>query len=351
MKKGKVKKYLFLLAVCCLTAALSGCSDKTSETGADAGLQKDTKIIRVAFNQSEEHPEYLAMKEFGEKFSKATDGAYEVEIYPNAVMGDQGAVTELVRTGALDMAIVPVSVPEGYNSDFAIISAPYLYDNVEQMRRAAEEGVFNQLFETTKKFHFEVVTLYTSGARHIYADKPILSPEDLKGYKIRVMDSDTYIQMMDKMGGLGTAMSQGEVYTAIQQKVIEGGENSERVYADFKHYEVAPCFSYTNHLVMADVVVANEDFLNDMSKETRELFNQYMEESMVAEFDLWNDAVEEGKKTAEENGAQFYYPDLEPFKENCKPLLEKVANQSEMTKEIYQNVEALKKEMEGETNE
>ena len=102
---------------------------------------------------------------------------------------------------------------------------------------------------------------------------------------------------------------------------------------------------------MADVVVVNEDFLNDMSKETRELFNQYMEESMVAEFDLWNDAVEEGKKTAEENGAQFYYPDLEPFKENCKPLLEKVANQSEMTKEIYQNVEALKKEMEGETNE
>lgn len=329
-----------LLAAAALGACLlTGCGQNTEN-----GTQKT--IIRVAFNQSTAHPEYVAMTEFGEKFSEATGGAYEVQIYPNAILGDQGPVTELVRTGALQMAMVPVSVPEGYNEDFSIVSAPYLYDNTSQLLEAAKQGVFDELFETTKKYNFEVVSLYTSGARSIYTDKPIYTPEDLKGYKIRVQDSDTYIRMINQMGGVGIAMGQGEVYTAIQQKVIEGGENSERVYTDFKHYEVSPYFSYTNHLVMADVVIANQSFLDDMDPETRELFYQLMDESMEREFVLMDESVEQGKKEAEERGAQFIYPDVELFRERCQPLLEEVASKSEMTREIYNRVQEIKQEME-----
>ena len=260
-------------------------------------------------------------------------------------MGDQGPVTELVRTGALQMAMVPVSVPEGYNSDFAIVSAPYLYDNTAQLLEAGRRGVFDDLFATTNKFNFEVVSLFTSGVRGIYTDKAIMTPEDLKGYKIRVQDSDTYIRMIDLMGGVGIGMAQSEVYTATQQKVIEGGENSERVYADFKHYEVAPCFSYTNHLVMADVVIANRDFLGDMSDADREVFYQLMEEAMEQEFALMDQSVEDGREEAAQKGAQYFYPDTEPFRERCLPLLEEIAGHSDMTREIYDQVTAIKEEM------
>lgn len=317
--------------------ALSGCS---------AAESRDTTIIRVAFNQSESHPEYIAMTEFGKKFSEATNGKYEVQIYPNAIMGDQGPVTELVRTGALQMAMVPVSVPEGYNRDFAIVSAPYLYDNTAQLLQAAKEGVFDTLFETTKKFNFEVVSLYTSGARAIYTDKPILTPADLAGYKIRVQDSDTYIRMINLMGGVGIAMAQSEVYTATQQKVIEGGENSERVYMDFKHYEVAPYFSYINHLVMADTVIANRKFVEDMDEETREIFYRLMDESMEREFQLMDESVKQGRQDAEEKGAQFVYPDVEEFEKRCQPLLEEIADQSQVTRDIYDRVQKIKEEME-----
>lgn len=182
-------------------AALAGAAG--SLTGCGSSGQGDGKntIIRVAFNQPETHAEYIALADFGEKFAAATNGRYQVEIYPNAVLGDQGPVTEMIRTGALQLAVVPMSVPESYNSDFAIIAAPYLYDDLEQMETAAREGVFDPLFATTDKFNFEVATLYTSGARHIYTDKPIVTPEDLKGCKIRVQDSDTYIRMIDLMGG------------------------------------------------------------------------------------------------------------------------------------------------------
>ena len=337
MKISAAKTWIAAALLAGAAAGLSGC-------GLVAG-QGETQIIRVAFNQSEEHPEYLAMTEFGEKFSEATDGRYQVQIYPNAIMGDQGPVTELVRTGALQMAMVPVSVPEGYNSDFAIVSAPYLYDNTAQLLEAGRRGVFDELFATTNKFNFEVVSLFTSGVRGIYTDKAILTPEDLKGYKIRVQDSDTYIRMIDLMGGVGIGMAQSEVYTATQQKVIEGGENSERVYADFKHYEVAPCFSYTNHLVMADVVIANRDFLGDMSDADREVFYQLMEEAMEQEFALMDQSVEDGREEAAQKGAQYFYPDTEPFRERCLPLLEEIAGHSDMTREIYDQVTAIKEEM------
>lgn len=331
-------RFLWTAVLAAASAAVLGGCGSSSENG---GAQ----IIRVAFNQSEAHPEYIAMTEFGEKFKEATDGRYEVQIYPNAIMGDQGPVTELVRTGALQMAMVPVSVPEGYNSDFAIVSAPYLYDSTDQLLEAGKQGVFDELFETTKKFNFEVVSLYSSALRSIYTDKPIEKPEDLKGYKIRVQDSDTYIRMINLMGGVGIAMGQSEVYTAIQQKVIEGGENSERVYTDFKHYEVAPYFSYTNHLAMADLVIANTDFVNDMSEEDRETFYRLMDESMEREFELMDESVKEGKKDAQEKGAIFVEPDIEPFKERCMPLLMEIADQSETTRKIYDRIQAIKEEL------
>ena len=247
-------KHVLVLQAALGVALLTGCGMINEE-------EEKTQIIRVAVNQPETHAEYIALADFGEKFEEATDGRYEVQIYPNAVLGDQGPVTEMIRTGALQLAVVPVSVPESYNEDFAIIAAPYLYDDLEQMETAAREGVFDSLFTTTDKFNFEIVSLYTSGARHIYTDKPVVTPEDLKGYKIRVQDSEVYIQMMNMMGGVGIPMAQSEVYAAVQQHVIEGGENSEVVYDNFKHYEVSPYFSYTNHLVMTDVVIANKDFL------------------------------------------------------------------------------------------
>lgn len=337
-KKINRRTFLKVMGAAALAASaggLSGCGS-TGENG-----EKST-IIRVAFNQPETHAEYIALADFGEKFAAATHGRYQVEIYPNAVLGDQGPVTEMIRTGALQLAVVPMSVPESYNSDFAIIAAPYLYDNLEQMETAAREGVFDPLFATTDKFKFEVVTLYTSGARHIYTNKPITKPEDLKGYKIRVQDSDTYIQMINLMGGVGIAMGQSEVYAAVQQHVIEGGENSEVVYNNFKHYEIAPYFSYTNHLVMTDVVVANKDFLDDMDEDTRTTFRKLMKESMEVEFEAWDQNIEDAKAVLDEHGVTFVEADIEAFRERCMPLLESIANRSDMTREVYDKVQEIK---------
>ena len=170
-------KKIIALVLCITMLAsltLTGCST-------DSADGQEVKIIRVAFNQNENHPQYKAMKELGEKFEKATNGRYKMTIYANGVLGEQGSMAEFIRTGALDMAIVPCSVPEGYDSDFAIVGAPYLYKDMDHLRRATETGVFTDLFKSTRKYNFEVLTIYTAGERNIYAAKPINSAEDLKG--------------------------------------------------------------------------------------------------------------------------------------------------------------------------
>ena len=326
------------LLIVSIALCLSGCGNGETADG------KDVTVIRVAFNQNEQHPQYLAMKELGEKFEEATNGRYTMTIYPNGVLGEQSAMAEFIRTGALQMAIVPCSVPEGYDKDFAIVGTPFLYDDIDHMEKVVENGVFDDLFHSTRKYKFEVLTVYTAGERNVYAKKPVNSAADLKGMIIRVNDSPTYIEMVRLMGGSGTTMAQSEVYSALQQGVIDAAENSELVYDDFAHYEVAPYYVYTKHIVHPDVVLASTEFLDSMSEEDRAIFDQLVLESSITEFETFKEKVAEKHDIITEKGTQFCYPDVEEFRALCQPLLDEVANQSEVTKKIYNDIVALREE-------
>ena len=224
------------------------------------------------------------------------------------------------------MSVVGNPVVESFNKDFAVIGLPYLYDSLEHQKKVFLSGVLDPLFESTASSGFEVIGAFTAGARCLYTDKPMTKPEDLKGYKFRVMQSDTMKKMVDYMGGVGTPMGQGEVYTAVQQGVIEGGENNEVTYVDLKHYEIAPYLSYTNHLMVPDLIIINEDLYKGMTPENRKIFDDLMYKTIENEFEIWNDNVEAAKKVATENGAKFIEVDIKPFQERVKPLQEEVAN-------------------------
>lgn len=326
------------LSIFCSLGLLTGC--------AYGDNLKQTTEIKVAFNQNEKHPQYIAMKQLGERFEEETNGRYTMKIYPNGVLGDQNAVAEFIRTGALQMAIVPCTVPESYDSDFAIVGAPYLYDDMEHLKRVSVGGVFDELFKSTRKFRFEVLTVYTAGERNVYSKYPINSVENLKGKIVRVNNSPTYIEMVELMGGTGAVMAQSDVYTALQQGVIDAGENSEQVYRDFKHYEVAPYYSYTKHIVHPDVVIASTEFLDLLSDEDRAIFDELIKESTEYEFEAFKNSVAQAKIDAQEAGAKFCYPDVNKLRESCQPLLDRISSQSDVTRNIYENVVAMREKEE-----
>ena len=334
-----MKKILFAGSLL-LIGMFIGCS-KEKETAAEEKVK--TQVLKVAFNQSENHPQYKALTKFSNQLEEQTKGAYKLEISPNALLGDQRATAELVQNGVIQMSVVGNPVVESFNKDFSVIGLPYLYDNLEHQKKVFLSDVLETLFKSVSSSGFEVIGAFTAGARCLYTDKPMMKPEDLKGYKFRVMQSDTMKKMVDYMGGIGTPMGQGEVYTAVQQGVIEGGENNEVTYVDLKHYEIAPYFSYTNHLMVPDLIIINEKLYNGMSSENRKIFDDLMKQTIENEFEVWNENVEAAKKIAIENGAKFIEVDIKPFQERVKPLQEEVANSSELTKDIYAKVRELAK--------
>lgn len=339
--KSKMKAFLSLLIVLTMSVALIGCSSEAGSDESTNGGEADVKeqVVKVAFNQPETHPQYKAMEAFGEKLAELTDGAYKIELYPNELLGAQRETIELVQSGTIGMSIVAGSLMENFNPDFTVFNLPYVYDSKEhQMAVLNDEAITGDLYKSTEDQGMLVMGAFHGGIRNVYnVKKPINTPEDLKGLKIRIMESDTNIQMMKLMGGVGTPMGQGEVYTAIQSGVLDGGENNELIYADLNHVEVAGYYSLTQHLMIPDYLVISADLFNGMSEEHQQIFKEELAKAIDLEVQLWDEDVAAAKVRAEEAGAKFNDVDISVFQEAVAPLIEEKLT-TDTAKELYEKV-------------
>ncbi|TCP96580.1 tripartite ATP-independent transporter DctP family solute receptor [Cricetibacter osteomyelitidis] len=297
--------------------------------------------LKVAFNQSDKHPQYQALKYLSENLSKETDGRYKLNIYPNELLGDQRASLELVQNGAIHMAIVANPLVENYDKTFSVIALPYIYNSLEHQEKVFTGNVLDELFASTKKFGFEVLGAYTAGARSVYTkSSPVKSIADLNGRKIRVMQSNTMIKMLACMGGTGVPMNQGEVYTAIQQGVLDGAENNEITYMDLKQYEVAPYFSRTKHLMVPDLLVISEQFLSSLSEKDQAILKRLVKESIQKEYQLWREQVLVAEQFSKDKGAEFLEVDIKPFQDSCQGLQNDLIK-TDFQKQLFEKILSL----------
>ncbi|MDT0166013.1 TRAP transporter substrate-binding protein [Actinotalea sp. AC32] len=348
MRRNKVVSISALLgaSLVALTACSAGTTPVAQETGDAGGAEApaanaDTVVMKAAFNQPETHPQYIVLDELGDKLMEATDGAYDIEVFPNETLGAQRETIELVQAGTIEMAYVGGPLLENFNPDFVVFNLPFVFDSPEHQSEVTNDPeIVGDLYSSLEDQGIKVLSAFHGGVRSVYnSEKPINTPADLAGMKIRVIESDTNIEMMSLMGGTGTPMGQGEVYTAIQSGVIEGGENNELIYSNLKHAEVAPYYSYTRHLMFPDYLIINPTVWEGMSAEHQEIFTELLAEARVHEAELWKEQVSEGIAAAEAAGAQFNEVDAEAFAEVIAPLTEsKLTN--DVTRSIYDQVRA-----------
>ena len=272
----KILAMILALVMCFSLVACGGSSDTGAEDGA-----VETKVLKVAFNQTITNPEAQTLQWISDELEARTEGRYKLEIYPDAQLGDQAQTLEQVTMGVLDMSLVANSVIETYASDFAILGTPYVYDSIEHQQKVFESGKLDPLYETTKAHGFTVLCAYSLGARNLYTrDKAVTTPAELSGMKIRVMGSETCINMMNAMGGVGIAMAQGDVYSAIQTGTLDGAENNIITYTDLVQYEVAPYYNYSGHLMIPDQLVIANGVLESMSAEDQAILKEICAESI-----------------------------------------------------------------------
>ena len=339
-----VRKLVKKLSACVLAAAvvagLSGCGSVTS----------GKRIVRISHAQSETHPEHLGLLAFKEYVEERLGDKYEVQIFPNELLGSAQKAIELTQTGAIDFVVAGTANLETFASVYEIFSMPYLFDSEDVYKSVMQDTDYmEKIYESTDEAGFRVVTWYNAGTRNFYGKKPINTPDDLKGMKIRVQQSPASIKMCNAFGAAASPMSFGEVYTAIQQGVIDGAENNELALTDNKHGEVAKYYSYTMHQMIPDVLIANYKLLNDMSEEDREVFEEATRLSTETELKDWETDVETAKKTAEEDmGVQFLYPDISLFKDKVKNVQKEMLEDNPNIKDLYGHIQKYNKQYEGE---
>ena len=209
-----------------------------------------------------------------------------------------------------------------------------------------DEEILAPIYDSTEESGFKAVTWFDAGTRNFYATTPINTPDDLKGKKIRVIASPTNIKMMEAFGAAATPMSFGEVYTAIQQGVIQGAENNELALTNNKHGEIAKYYTYNQHQMVPDMLVGNLKFLESLSDEEYKVFEDAAKLCTEVEIEAWQEGIEQAKKEAsEEMGVEFIYPDVNLFKEKVLPLHKEILTENPKLEPIYNNIQNVNKEV------
>lgn len=330
-----MRKTTIVLLICLISlAVISGCANQT---------QAQEKIVLRFAYASNSQPVKDAMAEFGDILSEKTNGEVEVVYFPDGQLGGERELIELTQTGAVDITKVSGSALESFSDQYSIFGIPYLFDSEEHFYSVMEnKDIVEPIYQSTEDLGFVGLTYYDSGQRSFYmTEGPITTPADLKGKKIRVMQSETAIKMVELLGGSPTPMGSGEVYTSLQQGILDGAENNEFVLVTAGHGDVASYYSYDQHTRVPDIVVINQDTLNSLSEKNRIAIYEAAAESTEFEKLVWKDAVEAEKQAAiDKHGVEFNEVDNAPFQELVQPLHEEFKN-SEKFSDVYKSIRAL----------
>lgn len=272
-----MKKLIITLLILVLTLGFAGCGGSGEPAGepSDEGAAPEQIIIKAAHVEVEDRAIHQALVKFGEYIDQESDGVLKLEIYPNGELGDDSDVVEAIALGTVQMTVPGSGVFTNYDEKFAVMNLPYLFESKEQMD-AAFTGEFGDLIGGwMEDYGFVCLGYNYDGARCMSNNiRPINTVADMKGIKFRVMDSDLYINMFQLLGANPTPMGFSEVYTALQQGVIDGQDNPPGLTYGSKFYENLKYFSVTQHVYANCPVIIGKDFFDGLDPAYQDIIRE-----------------------------------------------------------------------------
>lgn len=340
-----MKKVLSLLLVLVFSLGLVACGDNGTDgtDGDDQGDKTNPVTLKLAHNLNEQHTVHIALTEFAQSVEEKTNGEVKVQIFPNGQLGGESEVLEQLQVGAVAMTKVSAAALTTYDEGYNAFTLPYVFVDEDHYFESMASDAVQTLYNDTKDQGFMGLTFYNSGARSFYTvDKPILTPDDLKGVKVRVMGFQSQTDMVKALGGTPVGLPYGEVYTALQSGVIDGAESNETALTNGKHGEVAKQFSFDEHTRIPDILVISTKVWDSLTEDQQAAVKEAATESTESHRTLWTEAIEEAKKDAAENlGVTFNEVDKAPFREAVAPMLEKYANDMPKVKTLLDAFKGL----------
>jgi tripartite ATP-independent transporter DctP family solute receptor len=290
---------------------------------AGCGHQQQGKVLKLAHGLDPSHPVHQAMVYMAQRCKEISNGDLTIEIYPSGQLGSEQQCVELLQIGSLAITKVSAAVMESFVEDFKVLGLPYVFRSREHSFKVLDGEIGKELLRSTEPYWIRGLCFYDAGSRSFYTiDKPVYSPDDLKGLKIRVMKSITAMEMVKALGGSPTPISWGELYTALQSGVVDGAENNPPSFYTSHHYEVCKYYSLNEHTTVPDVLIVSMKVWNKLSEQEKEWLQQAADESIPVERKLWAESEKESLEAVEEAGVTIIHPDKKPFADKVAPLLD-----------------------------
>lgn len=326
MKKNKI--YIHLLLVFCVIL-ISGCAKES-----------DTRVIKLGHGLDTSHPVHKAMIYMGERLKEKSDGKMQIDIYPNQQLGSERECLELLQIGSLGMTKVSTGVMENFAPGLRVFGLPFLFRDRDHRFNVLEGEIGEDFLNSSLDKRLKGLTFYDAGSRSFYTKEPIKTPKDLEGLKIRVMESQTAINMVKNLGGSPTPIAWGELYTALQQGIVDGAENNLPSFHLSRHYEVCKYFLVDEHTALPDELVIGTPVWNKLSDQEKKWLKEAAMESSEYQKKLWREAELEALKQIKEAGVTVLEAEKEEFRSMVEPMYDEFSKDPEM-KNIIEKIQAV----------
>lgn len=285
--------------------------------------QQDVVTLRMAHTLDQEHVVHKAMLKMAERMAFYSNGSMKIQIYSGGQLGSERELIELLQIGSLALTKVSAAPLEGFVPVMKVFSLPYVFRDSAHLWTVLEGEVGQSLLAALEPVRLKGLGYYDAGARSFYTTKRALhSPADLAGQKFRVPNSQTSVEMVQALGGAATPVDWGELYTALQQGVVDGAENNPPSFYLSRHYELSKYYILDEHSMVPDVILMSQHIWNQLTAEQQGWLQQAMADSVVYQKTLWQQASDDALEKVKAHGVEIIYPDKTPFVQAVQPLLQ-----------------------------
>ncbi len=293
-------------------------------------------------NHAMDYPVNLGMVKMGEIIKEKTGGKYEIKIYPSGTLGNENSIIEQIRAGVVDCGTLNSGPLSEIVQEIKFLNLPYLFKSPDHMIRVMNSEVGRDIDKLIAKYNMMPVAYYGSGARSFYTtSKPVRTPDDLAGLKIRVMSTAVFVDTINALGAKATPMPFPEVYTALKTGVVDGAENNWPSYESTGHYEVAKYYTLDMHTVTPEPVVFSKKLWDSLSDAEKKIFQEAGRASQDVMYSEWDKREQKSRDIVVKGGAQIIETDVAAFQKKVKPVWDKHVT-DDATRKLIERIQAVK---------
>lgn len=303
---------LFSLLLVLVITVITGCGKKT-----------ESYTLKVSTVLADTDPIVVGLEKMAEEVAKKTDGKLTVEVYPSSQLGDTADVLEQAKGGTNVGVIIDTGMLADYVPDMAIYTAPYVFDDVKEARAFIETDLFASWDEDLATHGLRDLSCnWYQGARHFLTNKPIRTPADLKGLRVRTMGSTVAQESMSALGAVPTSLAWSEVYSGLQQKVIDSAEAQLPAVYGASLHEVVDYITETGHFLLYTALVISEEWFQSLPEDYRKILAEASKNAGDYATTLTLEKEVEFKKNMQDAGVTFNSVNIEPFKKASSSVYE-----------------------------